>query len=172
VKSENGFQPGTLATLATLATQTLASPADEPIVPDAQSVGAKPYPQYPQYPQNSNIGDCGDIGDRDRAPHLAVAPDAPIVPALTSEDHEAIAEAIAERAAVREYDGGEHRDVAERNARASMRAFRYRLTDKPRSWLVLIAPSCDLTEARRHLALRFGERLLDVVEHRPGMVRA
>jgi hypothetical protein len=84
------------------------------------------------------------------------------------DEEEAIAEAIEERAAVREFDGGETREVAERNARSAMRVFRYRLTDKPRSWLVLIAPGCDLAEARRHLVLRFGDRVLAVIEHRPG----
>jgi hypothetical protein len=120
------------------------------LVPETPAMGSKSHPQYSQYPQNSNIGDCGDIGDRDHAPHLAVA------------------EAIEERAAIREFDGGETREVAERNARSAMRVFCYWLTDKPRTRLVLIAPSCDLAEARRHLGLQFGERLLDVIEHRPG----
>ena len=87
------------------------------------------------------------------------------IPYLTPEDREAVSEAIAERAAIREFDGGETRKVAERNARSSMRIFRYQLTDKPSLWMAWVAPCCDLSEARRHLELRFGERLLNVVEH-------
>jgi len=47
-----------------------------------------------------------------------------------------------------------------------MRVYRYRLIDKPDTWLTIIAPDCDLEEARRSLRLRFGERLTAVVEHR------
>ena len=46
-----------------------------------------------------------------------------------------------------------------------MRVYRYRLIDKPDTWLTMIAPDCDLEEARRSLRLRFGERLAAVVEH-------
>jgi hypothetical protein len=46
-----------------------------------------------------------------------------------------------------------------------MRVYRYRLIDKPDTWLTMIAPNCDLEEARRCLRLRFGERLTYVVEH-------
>jgi hypothetical protein len=86
---------------------------------------------------------------------------------LTHEYLEAVAEAIEERAAIREFDGSETREDAERNARSTMMIFRYRLTDKPHSWHTWVAPCCDLTDARHHLEYRFGERLLDVVEHRP-----
>jgi hypothetical protein len=41
-----------------------------------------------------------------------------------------------------------------------------RLIDRPATWLTMIAPDCDLKEARRSLRLRFGERLATVVEHR------
>jgi len=48
-----------------------------------------------------------------------------------------------------------------------MSVYRYRLTDKPGTWLVLIAPGCDLDEARRVLENQFGaERLIEVVENR------
>jgi hypothetical protein len=43
-----------------------------------------------------------------------------------------------------------------------MRVYRYRLIDKPDTWLTMIAPDCDLEEARRSLRLRFGERLAAV----------
>jgi len=69
------------------------------------------------------------------------------------------------RAAVREPDGGESREVTPGKARSAMRVYRYRLIDKPDTWLTMIAPNCDLEEARRCLRLRFGERLTDVVEH-------
>jgi hypothetical protein len=46
-----------------------------------------------------------------------------------------------------------------------MRVYQYRLTDKPDTWLTMLAPGCDLDEARRSLVLRFGpERLIDVRE--------
>jgi hypothetical protein len=41
--------------------------------------------------------------------------------------------------------------------------YRYRLTDKPGSWLTMIAPGCGLEEARRIVVLKFGaDRVLDV----------
>jgi hypothetical protein len=89
----------------------------------------------------------------------------PAAAVATRADEEAIAEAIEERAAIREYDGGETRGKAEQNARAAMRVFRYRVTDKPDVWLTLICPGCDPAEARRHLELQFRDRLLDVREH-------
>jgi hypothetical protein len=49
-----------------------------------------------------------------------------------------------------------------------MRVYRYGLLDKPGTWLTMIAPDCDLEEARRSLVLRFGERLTAVVEHLRG----
>jgi hypothetical protein len=67
---------------------------------------------------------------------------------------------------VRAPDGGESREAAALQARHAMRVYRYRLIDKPDSWLTMIAPDCDLEEARRSLRLRFGERLTAVVEHR------
>ena len=88
-------------------------------------------------------------------------------PPLSAADREAIREAIAERAAIREFDGGESRQVAEREARSAMRVYRYRLADRPDAWLTMIAPGCDPDEARRSLELRFGaERLTEVREHR------
>ena len=86
-------------------------------------------------------------------------------PPLSPADNEAIREAIEERAAIREFDGGESRQVAERAARTAMRVYHYRLTDRPDTWLTMLAPGCDLDEARRTLALRFGpERLVEVRE--------
>jgi len=87
---------------------------------------------------------------------------------LSAHDREAIEEAIEERAAIREFDGGQTRDVAEREARAAMRVYRYRLADSPDTWLVMIAPGCNLAEAWGALNLQFGpHRVLVLVEHTP-----
>ena len=88
-------------------------------------------------------------------------------PPLSAADHESIREAIEERAAIREFDGGESRQVAERKAAAGMRVYQYRLADKPDTWLTMLAPGCDLADARHSLVLRFGpERLIDVRERK------
>jgi len=71
-------------------------------------------------------------------------------------------EAVEERTTFRTLDGGASRKAA---AERSMRVYRYRLLDKPDTWLTMIAPDCDLEEARRCLRLSFGERLTNVVEH-------
>ena len=45
-----------------------------------------------------------------------------------------------------------------------MRVYRYRLSDRPTDWLIMIAPGCNLAEVRRALALRFGsERVIEMV---------
>jgi len=77
-------------------------------------------------------------------------------------------ETIEERATFRTLDGGASGKAAAEQPPSSMRVFRYRLLDKPDIWLTMIAPDCDLDEARRSLALRFGEKLTTVVEHRRG----
>lgn len=90
-----------------------------------------------------------------------------VPPPLTPDQHTGIHEAIAERAAIQEHDGGFSRAEAEFQARRAMRVYRYRLTDRPADWLVMIAPGCDLEEARHSLIARFGvERLLEVQIHR------
>lgn len=83
----------------------------------------------------------------------------------TSEHSEAIAEHMAERAAIQEYDGGLTRKQAQREARRTLRVYEYRLIDNPDTWLVLIAPGCDLVEAQQGLRDRFGSRLLDTRIH-------
>ena len=88
------------------------------------------------------------------------------IPPLTAEQQTDIAEAIAERAAIMEYDGGLPHQQAEVQAARAMRVYRYRVTDHPLEWLTLIAPGCDLEEARQTLIWRFGaHRLIDVLEH-------
>jgi len=56
------------------------------------------------------------------------------------------------------------RQRCRRDTRHAMRVYRYRLIDKPDSWLTMIVPDCNLEEARRSLRLRFGEKLT-AVEH-------
>jgi hypothetical protein len=99
---------------------------------------------------------------------------APPLPELSKEDRESLEDAIEERAAIREHDGGETREVAEAAARFAQRVYRYRLANKPNAWLTLtlICPGCDLGEARHALGLKLGPRLLDVVEHAPRKVAA
>ena len=74
-------------------------------------------------------------------------------------------EAIEKRATFRMLDGGASRKATVERPPSSMRVYRYGLLDKPDTWLTMIAPDCDLEEARRSLRLRFGERLTAVVEH-------
>lgn len=91
-----------------------------------------------------------------------------VPPPLTPDQRAGIHEAIAERAAIHEHDGGLSRSEADSRARRAMRVYRYRLTDLPAEWLVMIAPGCELEEARRSLIARFGfERILEVQIHRP-----
>jgi hypothetical protein len=80
---------------------------------------------------------------------------------------EAIEEHLGERAAIMEFDGGLPRDQAETEARRALQVFKYRITDSPDSWLVLIAPGCDLDDARESLRRRFGSRLVDVQTYQP-----
>jgi len=92
---------------------------------------------------------------------------------LSEDDRAAVQEAIDERAAIRELDGGEPRAIAEREARSAMRVYQYRITDKPTSWLTLIAPGCDLEEARRIVTNQFGAaRVLEVVPYRASGIGA
>jgi hypothetical protein len=89
-------------------------------------------------------------------------------PPLTAAEQADIREAIEERSAIREHDAGGDRATAERNARSGMRVFRYRLVERPDTWLTMLAPGCDLDEACRALTLRFGaDRLVDVVLQEP-----
>ena len=90
---------------------------------------------------------------------LACAVPAPLD--LSGEDREA----AEERPTVRAPGSEESRERTAGDERLAMRVYRYRLIDKPDTWLTMIAPDCDLEEARRSLRLRFGERLAGVVEH-------
>lgn len=75
-------------------------------------------------------------------------------------------EATQERTTLRARPNGEAMGASSAQAPSAMRVYRYRLDDKPATWLTMIAPNCDLDEARRCLRLRFGERLTEVVEQR------
>lgn len=78
-------------------------------------------------------------------------------PAVVASDlAENIREHFEERSAIREYDGHEPREKAEAEAKNALRVYEYRLSDNPDTWLILLAPGCDLAEAERALKNRFG----------------
>jgi hypothetical protein len=89
-------------------------------------------------------------------------------PPLTTEDREAIGEALLERAAIMEFDGGAPRAVAEANARASMRVYRILVSmgpGMPDKWATVLAPGVEPPEALRIVQGQFGpERVLELVE--------
>ncbi|MBP8197648.1 MAG: hypothetical protein KAX64_03720 [Chromatiaceae bacterium] len=92
------------------------------------------------------------------------------VPPLSPPDREAIREAIAERAAIREHDGGEPRPLAEHRAHASMRVYRVLVAmdhDQPPRWATLLAPGCDLAEATHAAQGRFGTARVLELHERP-----
>lgn len=92
----------------------------------------------------------------------------PDIPPLTAEQQADITEAIEERAAIQEHDGGLSRSQADMQATRAMRIYRYRVADHPHEWLTLIAPGCDLDEARRTLVGQFGAARLIAVEESTG----
>lgn len=88
-------------------------------------------------------------------------------PPLTDEDQASITEAVVERAAIMEFDGGLPRDQAEHQARSSMRVYRVLvgMMDTDPRWCTLLAPGCDMAEAQRAAVAQFGaERVLEVVD--------
>lgn len=116
-------------------------------------------------PREALTDDIRDLIRRhkpDLLAHLTAAP------SLTPADMEAIEERVAERAAIMEHDGGLPRVVAEQEARTAMRVFRVRVamgSGEPDRDVVMLAPNCDLAEARRSAELQFGaERVLSVIE--------
>lgn len=86
---------------------------------------------------------------------------------LTPEERAAAQELIEERAAIQEHDGGLARHQAETEARAAIRVYFYRLSDRPQSWLTVIAPGRDLDQARDDLQRKFPGRMLEIVEYQP-----
>jgi hypothetical protein len=86
---------------------------------------------------------------------------------ISALDRAAIEEAIEERGAIQEFDGGLSRAQAVEAARAAMRVYRVRVTvpDGGERWATMLAPGCDLVEAARAAKNTFGgDRVLDVVE--------
>lgn len=87
-------------------------------------------------------------------------------PALTTEERENIAEAIEERAAIREFDAGEDRATAEVKAVSAMRVYRLLIArgegEEPR-WITMLAPNTDLSEAERTANLKFPGRVRAVI---------
>lgn len=114
----------------------------------------------------------GDVGpapatDRCSAPTGDVGPTPPPPDSLSPEDQAAAQELLEERAAIQEHDGGLSRHQAETEARAALRVYYYRLSDRPASWLTVIAPGRDLDQARDDLLWRYPGRLLEVIEYQP-----
>lgn len=72
-------------------------------------------------------------------------------------------EAIEERAAIREYDGEEDRESAERSARAEMHVYRY-LLDGRDLWATVVTSDADAQQAKKSLAMRYPGRVIEVVE--------
>lgn len=136
---------GALGPVATVAT---------PKTPDATDIRIQK--------QSGSVGSDGS--DRKHSDETTTC----TLPQLSADDHAAIREAIEERAAIREFDGGEPRAVAEHQAAAAMRIYKFRLADKPDTWLTMLAPGCELDQAHRDLVLRFGaDRLLEVCSANP-----
>lgn len=107
-----------------------------------------------------------------KAELLALLAANPEPPPMTQEQRDGIREAVEERAAILEYEAGMPRPQAEARAASAMRVYRYRLIDRPADWMVMIAPGCDLDEARRTLIAQFGtERLLEIQRHRAEAMR-
>ncbi len=73
-----------------------------------------------------------------------------------------IREAIEERAAIMEFDGGLHRADADVAAAKSMRVYCYRVTDKPKSLLTANMPDKTLDDAKEILRNKYGGRLISV----------
>ena len=87
-------------------------------------------------------------------------------PPLTEGEREDLQEALDERAAIHEFDGGLPRPDAEAEAARRMRVFRVRVAmreGEPDRWAMMLAPGCDLPEARASAERQFGaERVLDI----------
>jgi hypothetical protein len=90
-------------------------------------------------------------------------------PPLTNTERTDIHEAIEERAAIREFEGGASKAVAEHAARSGMRVYRVRVAmgpDVPDRWFTLIAPGADRTAAEGIACGQFGAaRVVALVEH-------
>ena len=72
-------------------------------------------------------------------------------------------EAIEERAAIREYDGEEDRESAERSAREEMHVYRYLLAGRD-LWATVVTSDADAQQAKKSLGVRYPGRVLEVIE--------
>lgn len=93
-------------------------------------------------------------------------------PPLTAAERQDITEAVAERAAIMEFDGGLPRPMAESEAASRMRVYQAliaMLDGSDPKWLVYLAPGTTLAEAQQELTRKFGaDRVLDVKTYRTG----
>lgn len=86
---------------------------------------------------------------------------AEVLRALTdAETEQAYREAVAERAAIQEIDGGLSRQEAESQAKQATRVYRFNLADDPGLWPTLLWHHGD--GAEDHLRKIYGDRLLEV----------
>lgn len=88
------------------------------------------------------------------------------VVSLPEETRIDIKEQLEERAAIMEFEGGLSRKEAEKAALSSIRVYAYRIKDAPEKEPVMITQDTDLEEARRELTLRYGDRLMMVMERK------
>lgn len=85
------------------------------------------------------------------------------LPLLAAADREAIEEHLLERAAIREFDGGQLRLEAETAAWSEVLAFRLLLdcgADTAPGWTLALLSGQDLADAHRHVQERYGDALL------------
>ncbi len=103
---------------------------------------------------------------RQHKAHLLLLVNQPAPPALTGAEIEDIAEAVEERAAIREHDGGDDRASADAKAASAMRVYRLLVAmgegQEPK-WVVMLAPGCDPEVAERAARLKFPGRVRAVI---------
>lgn len=88
---------------------------------------------------------------------------------LTADERAETGEAIEERAAIREFDGNESRDVAERQALSAMRVYRCLVrmdNDKAPAWVTMFAPGCSIEDARKSAEWQWPGRVLELRNNR------
>jgi hypothetical protein len=89
-----------------------------------------------------------------------------VAPPLGAADRVAIEEHLVERAAIREFDGGQSHPEAESAARSEVLACRLLLdrgADTAPGWTLALLPGLDLADAHRHAQKRYGNALLAVL---------
>ncbi|MDH5325331.1 MAG: hypothetical protein OEZ68_02370 [Gammaproteobacteria bacterium] len=75
---------------------------------------------------------------------------------------ENIREAVEERAAILEFEANIPRKDAEKQARLAIKVYEYRLNTSPETWLKMVAPGCNLEDARQFCFNTFGNELLEI----------